>query len=564
MNSLSYFLSVEIRSTGPVPIPRGQPKKHPLQFQNSKVGVVTVPVLKKSVKSFQNFVAVLENSSGPCIIPKSAGKKRNSFESNKASLHPPPLSLLSTFRPSSSSNISSNRSYPSDANFRSKPVDKSPQLRSQERDQEEIGPVSLTGNNHGRSSVSLPRNAYACFSRSKRILDQNVPAKLSISSPVSKVRNVALGAPSNPISRVKQSLDVSKLAASIDLTNESDDEALTSGEAPPATTVDFPSRLDLLEVTGSVSTAVDLKDFEESGLTSQASSSESQSKSNRSSCDFLKKVGQDHAVLLKYKSSPVQERIPSAVTKDQVVVGTISVTGIGSYALSCNDLACLEGPKWLNDEVVNAYMCLLQLRSNLNSKPAASACIPYSGNHQNDVIFAHERSPAVTRTEQKLPKCLFFNSFFYALLRNARGGYSYTNVQRWGRRYNLAQMDRVFFPINISNSHWCLAVVFPQEWKIRYYDSLGGKNSVCLDLIERYLQDEGRYRCIDQLTRSWDKESVGPPSIPAQGDGCSCGVFVCAFADCLSAGQKSPRGFSQRDMPAIRSQIHQFFMNCRL
>jgi len=31
----------------------------------------------------------------------------------------------------------------------------------------------------------------------------------------------------------------------------------------------------------------------------------------------------------------------------------------------------------------------------------------------------------------------------------------------------LGNMDMIFFPINISNSHWCLAVVYPQERTIR-------------------------------------------------------------------------------------------------
>ena len=45
---------------------------------------------------------------------------------------------------------------------------------------------------------------------------------------------------------------------------------------------------------------------------------------------------------------------------------------------------------------------------------------------------------------------------------------------RWTRKIDLFSKHKVFFPINISNTHWTLAVSYMDEKKIVYYDSLGG------------------------------------------------------------------------------------------
>jgi Ulp1 family protease len=38
----------------------------------------------------------------------------------------------------------------------------------------------------------------------------------------------------------------------------------------------------------------------------------------------------------------------------------------------------------------------------------------------------------------------------------------------------------------------------------------------------------------------------------AQGDGGSCGVFMCAYADLLTRGARAPFAFSQGNIPAMR------------
>jgi hypothetical protein len=47
-----------------------------------------------------------------------------------------------------------------------------------------------------------------------------------------------------------------------------------------------------------------------------------------------------------------------------------------------------------------------------------------AGEHRDDREEVHKNVPI---------RCSFFSSFFYALLRNAKSGYTYENVRRWSR-----------------------------------------------------------------------------------------------------------------------------------
>ena len=67
----------------------------------------------------------------------------------------------------------------------------------------------------------------------------------------------------------------------------------------------------------------------------------------------------------------------------------------------------------------------------------------------------------------------YFSTHFMAKLLE-RNRYSYSRVKNWSKKFNIMKQNKVFFPINITNSHWTLAVAFIQEKRIIYYDSMGG------------------------------------------------------------------------------------------
>lgn len=452
-----------------------------------------------------------------------------------------------------------------------------------------------------------------------------------------------------------------------------------------------PSVQDLIDLTGSSSTGVDATDVQGAHAAETVELDGSKRDSGRDYCHFLLEswVGLDHNIR-EYVTSAEQtedgaEGQAKRTRRPDDVVSTLSTPTLGNFSLTAGTLKCLSGPEWLNDEVINAYMGLLSLRTTLaeiaeaqsqlpadehgaeegagdaecvtrddaladsqgecaareekvgmeagapqdsdvevlsesmGSEMRAEACEALAANSESgtdpgthvspksvsDVATRGSVSEEDTRTgvaatdasmvvvaddsdceeegtgsggcaddapgTEARPRCAFFSSFFYAILRNSKGGYCYDHVKRWGRKTDLASMDHIFFPINVSNSHWCLAVVSPKEKSIRYYDSLGGKNFACLGLLERYMQDEGAARYEEALQGEWQKENVGPDRIPRQIDGCSCGVFACCYADLISAGKglenwrdkRDDPAFAHMDMEDLRAEMLRLFLSCR-
>lgn len=94
-------------------------------------------------------------------------------------------------------------------------------------------------------------------------------------------------------------------------------------------------------------------------------------------------------------------------------------------------LECLKPGKWLNDEPINFYLLMLQ-----------------------------ERDDSCKRRHR------YFNTLFYTKLLED-GVYSYPQVARWTKKFRLFDMEKIFIPIHIYNSHWALCVMFVQEKIIR-------------------------------------------------------------------------------------------------
>jgi hypothetical protein len=214
-------------------------------------------------------------------------------------------------------------------------------------------------------------------------------------------------------------------------------------------------------------------------------------------------------------SSHEEERIKKALkgAPDDVVAE------IANIRLERKDLKRLEFTEWLNDEVVNFYMQLLNERSQQSSNNG------------------------------KQPKCYLFNSFFYTLLSN--GGYNYSRVQKWTRKIDIFTLDKVFVPVHLGN-HWCLAVINFADKRFEYYDSLGGENPKCLERLRRYVKDEYRTKHKGEYDLS-EWQDYTPLNIPHQQNGYDCGVFMCKFADYLSRGK--PFDFSQSDMSYFRKRM---------
>lgn len=138
-----------------------------------------------------------------------------------------------------------------------------------------------------------------------------------------------------------------------------------------------------------------------------------------------------------------------------------------------NDLLCLLNGRWLNDNIINYYISILEEKNELK-----------------DIKI--------------------FNTYFInKLIQN--GKYNYMNVRRWSRKIDIFKKDKILIPINQNNVHWTLILIDMIDKIIYYIDSLGGLGDKYFDNILHYLRDESidkrkkEYNTNDWEYYSWYK-----------------------------------------------------------
>lgn len=181
--------------------------------------------------------------------------------------------------------------------------------------------------------------------------------------------------------------------------------------------------------------------------------------------------------------------------------------------VSRKDIETLSGLNWLNDEVVNFYFNLLMERGKLDNFPSVYSC----------------------------------NTFFYPKLMS--GGHA--SLKRWTRKIDIFSHDLILVPVHLG-MHWCLAVVDFRSKTIKYYDSMGGENSQCLNALKCYLEAESLDKKNQKLdTSDWTLETVKDK--PNQLNGSDCGMFTCKYAEYICRDAKFT--FTQEDMPYFRKRM---------
>lgn len=157
--------------------------------------------------------------------------------------------------------------------------------------------------------------------------------------------------------------------------------------------------------------------------------------------------------------------------KDQ----SIEVSTRSGFAVTVSDLSTLKGTSWLNDEVINFYFCLISETANANCGPE---------------VYYH-----------------YFNTFFYPTL--CRRGYD--GVKKWTKNLQIFKLKKIIIPIHLGN-HWCFSYIDMPSRVIYYFDSLGGRNDVCLNTLLGYLQEEHMKFFACSLSSDWRlvHAEVGP------------------------------------------------------
>lgn len=177
----------------------------------------------------------------------------------------------------------------------------------------------------------------------------------------------------------------------------------------------------------------------------------------------------------------------------------------------------LRPGQWLNDEVINYFLknCLAK---------------------RDEIICT--RQPGRKRSH-------FFNSFFVQTMfdeknnhPDLRGRYNYKNVKRWSKKVpgkDIFNLKYILCPINLDNMHWTSAVIFMEEKRIQYYDSMGGTDRTKLKGLLEYVKDEYKTKNGGQEmdVSEWELVSCRADT-PRQRNGFDCGVFTCMFCDFIS------------------------------
>ena len=196
-------------------------------------------------------------------------------------------------------------------------------------------------------------------------------------------------------------------------------------------------------------------------------------------------------------TDPVEETISGLFSKPAREFSDVIVQRF-NYPITIGTIQLLKDGAWINDEVVNSFMGLLNEYQEINSALISSAS-----------------------------RCYFSNSFFYSKMRDQNGEYCYDGVKKWMKSVDLPKYGKFLFPINIENRHWALTVLDMDNKTITFYDSLNDYYTFMdMGIFNSWLRDE--LKMTSQEFK--DYQVVNYTSCPQQLNCCDCGVFMLAFA----------------------------------
>lgn len=198
-----------------------------------------------------------------------------------------------------------------------------------------------------------------------------------------------------------------------------------------------------------------------------------------------------------------------------------------NFQVSRNNMKRLNRGQWLNDELINFYMELLK---------------------QRDAILCGQ-------DPDRKPSWFFHSLFIAKMLENENDTptYKYSRVRRWTKKVDVFSKEKLFFPINLYNSHWVLAVVNFKTKEIVFYDSMSGSGMRHLRSIMQWLVDEAVDKGKPPINPEEWTLIDHPPNVPQQKNGIDCGVFTCVCSDFLA--DDLPLSYSQENIPYWRNKI---------
>mmetsp|Transcript_30402 Transcript_30402/g.48701 ORF Transcript_30402/g.48701 Transcript_30402/m.48701 type:complete len:692 (-) Transcript_30402:58-2133(-) len=217
------------------------------------------------------------------------------------------------------------------------------------------------------------------------------------------------------------------------------------------------------------------------------------------------------------------------------IVGTHQGSNID---VKVKDLQTLCPATWLNDEIMNFYMALLQDRN-------------------------------IKRCQENPEHCrvLLMNTFFFTKLQS--NGYNYKAVKRWTKKVKLTKkglqnietifdLDKFIFPVHVSGVHWCCGCINFSTKTFEYYDSMNGSSSTFFKVIRKYILDEHEDKLKGDQGKfglnlmEWTDDN-NRDRYPQQENGYDCGVFTSKCADWISDDLYPD--YSQENMELFRQRM---------
>ncbi|QLQ79273.1 hypothetical protein HG537_0B06210 [Torulaspora globosa] len=216
-----------------------------------------------------------------------------------------------------------------------------------------------------------------------------------------------------------------------------------------------------------------------------------------------KELGKQRNLVPQLKSDEIAFVQKTLARKDNAVL-----SNKGNFEVTVRDFKTLTPRRWLNDTIIEFFM--------------------------KEIETSNKRIVA-------------FNSFFYTTL-SERG---YQGVRRWmkKKKVQINELDKVFVPINLNQSHWALGMIDITKRRIVYVDSLSnGPNAVSFAILSD-LRDYVINESKNTLGSDFELQNI---KCPQQPNGFDCGIYLCM--NTLYLSQDSSLTFTQND--AVRMRIY--------
>lgn len=217
-----------------------------------------------------------------------------------------------------------------------------------------------------------------------------------------------------------------------------------------------------------------------------------------------KEVGKQRNLVPKLEQDQVALVQKMLARKDNAIL-----SNKGNFEVTVRDFKTLTPRRWLNDTIIEFFM---------------------------------------KEIESSSKKIVAFNSFFHTTL-SERG---YQGVRRWmkKKKVQISDLEKIFVPINLNQSHWALGMIDLSGRRIVYVDSLSnGPNAVSFAILsdlQSYVVNESN----NAMGSDFALETL---KCPQQPNGFDCGVYLCMNALYLS--QNASLTFNQNDAVRMRTYI---------